>query len=161
MPAGYGHIRYAALRSDVMPDRQFVLEDPTPADIQYLEDKLYEFNAAQTGIEDGRSLAFFLRDAAMEITAAAAGHTWGETCELQQLWVAESLRRQGIGRRLLEEAEAEAIRRGCSQLILATHSFQAPRFYQNLGFKIVGTIPEYPRGHSQILLRKGLRERAA
>jgi ribosomal protein S18 acetylase RimI-like enzyme len=144
-----------------MPDRQFVLEDPNLEDIQFLEDRLYEFNSAQTGIEDGRSLAFFMRDAAMEIVAAAAGHTWGETCELQQLWVAESLRRQGIGRRLLEESEAEAIRRGCRQLILTTHSFQAPRFYQNLGFEILCTIPEYPRGYSQILLRKGLRDRAA
>jgi ribosomal protein S18 acetylase RimI-like enzyme len=144
-----------------MPDRQFVLEDPSLADIQFLEDQLYEFNSAETGIADGRSLAFFMRDAEKGIVAAAAGHTWGETCELQQLWVAESLRRQGIGRSLLEEVEAEAIRRGCRQLILSTHSFQAPRFYQNFGFEILYAIPEYPRGHSQILLRKGLRDRAA
>jgi hypothetical protein len=35
---------------------RLVLENPTPADIQFLEDRLYEFNGAATGILDGRSL---------------------------------------------------------------------------------------------------------
>jgi ribosomal protein S18 acetylase RimI-like enzyme len=144
-----------------MPDRQFQHDNPSLADIEYLEDRLYEFNKAATGIEDGRSLGLFLRDAKQRIIAAAAGHTWGGTCELQQVWVAEPLRRQGIGRSLLEEAEAEAVRRGCEQLILTTHSFQAPRFYESLGFEIISTIPEYPRGHSHIVLRKRLDVRAA
>jgi ribosomal protein S18 acetylase RimI-like enzyme len=61
----------------------------------------------------------------------------------------------------MKEAEAEAVRRGCRQLVLTTHSFQAPRFYEELGFIVVAEVPEYPRGHSQIVLRKLLPERAA
>ena len=113
-----------------MPNQRFRHEDPSLADIGYLEDRLYELNKAATGIADGRSLGVFLRDAAQDIVAAAAGHTWGETCELRQVWVAEPLRRQGIGRRLL--AEAEAVCHGCRQLLLATHSFQAPEFYEKI-----------------------------
>jgi GNAT superfamily N-acetyltransferase len=143
-----------------VPDQRFRLEDPSFADIEYLEDRLYEFNVAATGIEDGRSLGVFVRDPSRTIVAGAAGHTWGETCELRQVWVAEPLRRQGIGRGLLAEAEAEAVRRGCTQIVLTTHSFQAPQFYEKLGFSVVSEVPGYPRGHSQVVLRKPLPGRA-
>jgi N-acetylglutamate synthase-like GNAT family acetyltransferase len=139
-----------------VPSRHFRHEEPSLADIEYLEDRLYEFNKDATGIADGRSLAVFLRDDAENIVGAAAGHTWGGTCELRQVWVTDSLRRQGIGRSLLAEAEAEAIRRGCRQLVLITHSFQAPQFYEKLGFTVVAEVPAYPHGHSQIVLKKPL-----
>lgn len=141
-----------------MSDRRFLHEEPSLAEIEYLEDRLYEFNKAATGITDGRSIGVFLRDSTRTILAGVAGHTWGETCELRQVWVVESLRRQGIGRSLLAEAESEALRRGCRQIVLTTHSFQALQFYERLGFLAVSELPEYPRGHSQIVLRKPLPE---
>ena len=139
-----------------MQDDHLVFEEPTPTDIQFLEDRLYEFNRAATGIDDGRALGFFVRDESGQIVAAAAGHTWGGTCELRQVWVTEARRRAGLGRRLLAAAEAEATRRGCSQLVLSTHSFQAPDFYRKLGFEIVAELPDYPREHAELLLRKAL-----
>ena len=136
--------------------RRFEIEEPSSADIEFLEDRLYECNASATGIGDGRSLGVFLRDEAGSIVAGAAGHTWGETCELRQVWVAASFRGSGLGRRLIAEAEAEALRRGCQQLVLTTHSFQAPEFYRKLGFEVVSELAGYPRGHSQVVLRKPL-----
>jgi len=136
--------------------RRFEIEDPSSADVEFLEDRLYEFNAGTTGIGDGRLLGVFLRDESRNIVAGAAGHTWGDTCELRQVWVAPAVRGSGLGRRLIEEAEAEAVRRGCRQLVLSTHSFQAPEFYQKLGFEIVLELPDYPRGHSHLVLRKRL-----
>jgi ribosomal protein S18 acetylase RimI-like enzyme len=136
--------------------RRFEFEEPSSADIEFLEDRLYEFNADTTGIDDGRLLGVFLRDKSRTIVAGAAGHTWGETCELRQVWVAPSLRGRGLGRRLMAEAEAEAVRRGCRQLVLMTHSFQAPEFYRKLGFEVVFELPEYPRGFSHLMLRKRL-----
>jgi ribosomal protein S18 acetylase RimI-like enzyme len=140
-------------------DARFQHEEPTVRDIEYLEDRLYEFNRAATGITDGRGLGVFLRDEEQRIVAAAAGHTWGGACELRQVWVAESLRGRGVGRRLLAEAEAEAVRRGCDQLVLTTHSFQARGFYEKLGFTVVSEVPDYPRGHSQLVLAKPLGDR--
>jgi len=136
------------------PTGDFAIEEPSSADIGFLEDRLYEFNVAATGVGGGLSLAVFLRDESKTIVAGAAGHTWGETCELRQIWVAEPSRGRGLGRRLIAEAEAEAVRRGCRQLVLTTHSFQAPEFYRNLGFEVVAEVPDYPRGHSQLVLRK-------
>lgn len=134
----------------------FELKEPSQADVEFLEDRLYEHNARTTGIDDGRTLGVFLRDDSGRLMAGAAGHTWGETCELKQLWVEPELRGQGVGRALLEEAETEAVRRGCKQIVLSTHSFQAPELYQRLGYEVLAEIPDYPRGHANVMMRKRL-----
>ncbi|MEP6571748.1 MAG: GNAT family N-acetyltransferase [Gemmatimonadota bacterium] len=134
----------------------FEIKQPASSDIEFLEDRLYEFNAGTTGIDDGRTLGVFLRDESRNIVAGATGHTWGDTCELRQVWVASSLRGRGLGSRLIAEAEGEAIRRGCQQLVLTTHSFQAPDFYRKLGFDVVSEVLDYPRGHSHLVLVKRL-----
>lgn len=128
--------------------------DPTPAEIDFLEQRLYEFNSRATGIFDALGLSVFGRDAQGEVVAGLCGHTWGGCCEIRQVWVHEKHRGQGIGRRLLELAETEARRRGCFQILLATYSFQAPEFYRRLGFEIVESLPGYPRGHRHLHLRK-------
>ena len=134
--------------------------DPTPAEVDFLEHRLYEFNTQATGIDDALGIAVFARGAQGEVVAGLCGHTWGGCCEIRQVWVHEQHRGQGIGRRLLELAETEARRRGCSQIVLATHSFQAPEFYRKLGFEIVDSLPDYPRGHQHLHLRKVLGPRA-
>jgi GNAT superfamily N-acetyltransferase len=135
-----------------------VRTDPTPEEIDLLENHIYEFNAKMTGIDDALGLAIFGHDDRGELVAGLCGHTWGGCCEIRQVWVHENLRRRGIGRRLLQMAETEARRRNCSQILLATHSFQAPDFYRKLGFEIVATVSDYPRGHQDVHLRKTLED---
>ncbi len=130
------------------------LADPSSDTVAFLEERLYEFNSGATGIDDGEGLGVFAHSDDGELLAAIAGHTWGETCEIRQLWVRDSHRRRGLGSRLMGAAEAEAQRRGCKQLLLSTHSFQAPDFYAKLGYTQVCELEDYPRGHSQIFLRK-------
>lgn len=90
------------------------------------------------------------------ILAGVTGYTWGGTCFLGQVWVGDSLRGHGLGRQLLAEAEREVRRRGCRQIVLTSHSFQAPAFYQKLGFEMLAEMTDYPQGHSDFLLRKRL-----
>ena len=64
----------------------FTIEtDPTPEQVQYLEERLYEFNSTTTGIRDGQGLAIFVRDERGHIVAGICGHTWGGCCEIRQL----------------------------------------------------------------------------
>lgn len=129
---------------------------PQPYEVQYLEDRLYEFNSAATGITDGEWLAIFVRDDDRRIVAGLCGNVWGGCAEIRQLWVEESRRRQGLGTRLLTAAEEEARRRGCRQMLLMTFSFQAPAFYARRGFEVVAVVDDHPRGHRNLLLRKRL-----
>jgi GNAT superfamily N-acetyltransferase len=130
--------------------------EPTPNEIQFLEDRIYEFNSAATGIRDGQWLAYFVRDEHSRIVAGICGATWGGCLEIRQLWVEELRRKQGLGARLLEAAEHEARRRGCWQIILMTFTFQAPAFYAKHGFEVVAVVDGHPRGHKNLLLRKRL-----
>ena len=125
-----------------------------------LEDRIYAFNVSRTGIDDGRMLSLVVRDASGRCVAGALGHTWGGTCELKTVWVDEPLRRSGLGRALVLRAMAEAESRGCSQLLLATHSFQAPDFYAKLGFRELFRVDDYPSGHAEIFLLRSLRRTA-
>ena len=139
-----------------MTTSEIVAVDPTPDDVQYLEDRLYEFNSAVTGITDGQFLAFLVRDASKRIVAGICGNTWGAGCEIRQFWVEESQRHRGLGTKLLAAAEREARARGCKQIVLMTFSFQAPAFYARHGFEVVATIDDHPQGHKNFLMRKRL-----
>ena len=130
--------------------------DVSLKEIDALDGQIYRFNMAATGFADGRPLAVFAHDSSGSRVGALAGHTWGGTCEIKYLYIEEATRRRGLGRRLLDCALAEALRRGCSQVVLSTHSFQAPGFYRKLGFVEVGRIPDYPQGHAQIWFVKRL-----
>ena len=129
--------------------------EPTPDDVQYLEERIYEFNSSVTRIGDGEFLAFFVREGD-RIAAGICGNTWGGTCELRQFWVEESQRHCGLGTKLLQATEQEARRRGCTQIILMTFSFQAPGFYGKHGFEVLATIDDHPRGYQNMLMRKRL-----
>src|SRR5262249_7618396 len=130
--------------------------EPMPEEVQYLEDRIYEHNSSVTGIADGRWLAFLVRDESGRIIAGISGNTWGGCCAVRQFWVEESHRPLGLGTQLLRAAEQEARRRGCTQILLMTFSFQAPGFYERNGFEVVATIADHPRGHRNLLMRKRL-----
>jgi ribosomal protein S18 acetylase RimI-like enzyme len=116
----------------------------------FLVDQIYQFNAKATGFDDGEVLAASIRDSTGEVIAAVTGHTWGGTCYIAHLWVHESHRRDGLGKALMAAVESEAISRACAQVLLATHSFQAPTFYERLGYEQQASIHDYPRGCSQL-----------
>lgn len=130
--------------------------DERPELDKQLGDGLYEFNSSTTGIDDGTLLNASIETDAGEIVAGISGHTWGECCEITRLWVDESLRGQGVGTKLMRAAEEEARHRGCTQIVLSTHSFQAPVFYEALGFERIATMPNYPKGYEQYWYRKSL-----
>jgi GNAT superfamily N-acetyltransferase len=132
--------------------------EPTPGEVQYLEDRLYEFNSTATGITDGEWLAIFVRDDEHRIVAGICGNTWGDCLEIRQFWVEEARRKQGLGTKLFVAAEQEARRRGCRQIFLTTFTFQAPAFYAKHGFEVVAVVDDHPRGHKNLLLRKRLGE---
>jgi GNAT superfamily N-acetyltransferase len=114
--------------------------EPTAADIEFLDDRLYDYNIEQTGYSNGQRLAIFVRDAQQAIRAGLDGWTWGGSGEIRSLWVDASLRGQGVG----------------AKLMLGSFSFQAPQFYQSLGYEVFAVLDDHPRGHQLYMLYKRL-----
>jgi len=133
-----------------------VEDDPRREDVAVLDERLYEFNAAASGVHDGRLLAIFVREDDGTIVAGMHGWTWGGTGFVQAIWVHEKLRGRGLGARVLAAAEAEAVRRGCHQMHLDTHGYQAPAFYRRQGYDVIGELPGWPGDNVRIFLRKRL-----
>lgn len=126
-------------------------------DLRFLEERIDAHNIALTGIDDVALIALVARDEHRAIVAGLHGWTWGGCCEVKTLWVDERWRGRGVGTHLLLAAEREARAHGAGQIVLSTHSFQAPEFYRRLGFEVVGAVDDYPVGHRSIHLRKRLR----
>ena len=70
----------------------------------------------------------------------AAIHATAEVAMIAALVVAEGARGAGVGRRLVERAEAIAHEHGCAHLMVTTHVRRADAhtFYERLGFELTG-----------------------
>jgi GNAT superfamily N-acetyltransferase len=123
-------------------------------EIQLLEDKIYEHNAAALNTDDGRLFSRIVKDENKEIIGGIAGWTWAKACEITQLWVDERARKHGIGQALLEAAEAEAKGQGCITILVRSYSFQAPHFYERYGYKPELILNGFPEGYFYYILTK-------
>jgi GNAT superfamily N-acetyltransferase len=126
------------------------------ADSQHVRDGLALYNVGRTGQEYWRPVKLFVRDETGLIRGGLLGDIWGGWLEVKILWLEESLRGSGLGRRLIETAEEEARAADCRYARLDTHSFQAPDFYRKLGYEEFGRLKDSPLGHEQIFLWKRL-----
>lgn len=95
------------------------------------------------GPEETAPLSVIARDKDNHIIAGVSGRSIYRNFLIEMVWVSEAARGTGLGRQLMEQAEIEAKKRGCLVAQLDTLSFQAPVFYQKLGFEIVGTVPGF------------------
>lgn len=138
-----------------MPLQVRVEPCPDPREVFLLEEKIRREIFLRSGVGDDLELAVFARESG-EIRGGCYGATWGSCCELETLWVDPTLRGQGLGSRLLLAAEGEALARGCRQVVLFTHDFQAPDFYGHRGYEVVGRVDDYPVGRQALWFRKRL-----
>jgi len=119
---------------------------------------LYAYNDQFAGPMDNSMLSIGARDADNRIIGGLVanlqpGWKW---MTVQRLWIEESYRRAGIGRRLVEAAEKEAQRLGCLHVAVDTMEFQAREFYEKQGYRVYAVQEDYPAGHRKFLLRKTL-----
>lgn len=141
--------------------------DPHDERREALEQRLVEHNQDASAVVRSRFQpenfhtqpvqAFAVNDDG-ELIGGCAGRTvdvW-HWLTVDTMWVALDHRGRGLGRRLLAVVEDQARERGCKWSKLNTWDFQAPLFYERLGYVTYGREVDYPPGHTNYLMRKAL-----
>lgn len=134
--------------------------EPLPETRSAILEGLVAFNQQQTGGTQSppRNIALALRDPQTGKTLGGLTARIGYSrMFVELLFVPETLRGRGLGEKLMQQAENVARRSGCSGIWLDTFSFQAPGFYEKLGYSTFGTLADYPPGHSRYFLHKPLK----
>ena len=136
-------------------------ENPPDATTQIiLMSGLAAFNESRVGPDPVRQpenhVCIVARDSEGRVRGGVQGVAVGAWLALDLVWVEEGFRRNGLGSRLLGEAEAEGRRRGCNWSILATFDYQAPDFYSRRGYVEYARMEDFPLGHTRFQLRKVL-----
>ena len=104
-----------------------------------------------------RAMNVVATDASGRIVGGLIGETQFYWLKIKYMSVADEHRRRGIGRQIMAAAETAAIARGCRYSFVDTMDYQAPIFYQKLGYEIAGRLPNWDsHGHAKLFLMKEL-----
>ena len=117
--------------------------------------QLRAFNRRRAEAPDFQPISLGVHDGD-ELVGGLVGEIGWEWLFVELLWISEAYRGRGLGTKLIEAAEREATRRGARHAYLDTFDFQARPFYEHQGYKVFGTLDDYPPGHQRFFLMKDL-----
>ena len=131
-------------------------EDLSESDRSAIVGGLVAYNADHGFPWPWRDLNLVLRDTEDTVIGGLLGETNAGWLFIKALWVADSHRGRGYGRRLLAAAEDLAHQRDCIGVYLDTYDFQARPFYEHLGYQVFGELRDHPPGGAKYYLAKRL-----
>jgi GNAT superfamily N-acetyltransferase len=124
--------------------KYIITDNPKEEDINVILNNLMQYNLSHIELREVKPLAIFVNDENSNKIGGISAETHGNWLEISYLWVDEKLRGKKVGSKLLNDVEAEALKRGCKYSFVDTFSFQAKDFYLKSGYKEVFTLEEYP-----------------
>jgi len=107
---------------------------------------LIRFNRKAAGPFNYSRLVLSARSATGRIVGGLILQSYWRESYIELLWLSDRARGLGHGRELMREAERRARRRGSRLIHLYTYSFQAPGFYEKLGYRRCGAMSGSPKG---------------
>jgi GNAT superfamily N-acetyltransferase len=127
---------------------------PTPAEEKAVLNGLIAFNEKAGGPIGYQPMAILLKDDAGTVQGGLTGRVVYDWLYIELLHLPESVRGEGLGTTMMEQAEAFARDRGLAGIWLDTYHFQARGFYEKLGYTIFGTLEGHPVGGRRFFLEK-------
>ncbi len=130
--------------------------DKECTDKEVVSEMLDQYNEKIVGPYHDKPLNLYVKDDSGNVLGGLVGVTYWGWLYVDYLVVDESQRGSGLGSKLLDRAEDEALRRGCEGVHLDSHDFQALDFYTRHGYRVNSTIENLPKGHYKYQLIKEL-----
>lgn len=100
--------------------------------------------------------SIFIKDRKNVVLGGVSGTTFYGSLYVDSLWVNPSLRHQGWGTKLMNEAEKIGTERGARFVTLNTMDWEAFPFYQKLGYSLEFIREGYDNDSKMFMLRKKL-----
>jgi GNAT superfamily N-acetyltransferase len=132
---------------------------PSREDALAVHDFLRTHNESHMGTIRRYPLTIIARAADGTVVGGVHAETMWGWLHVATLAVHEEWRGQGLGTRLLAAVEDEGVRRGCTNVWLDTFSFQAKPFYERHGYRVFGTLEDFPPGETRYFMTKALAPR--
>jgi acetyltransferase, GNAT family len=132
------------------------LENKESHKAQEIGDLIRTYNRSKREEAESESLNLYVEDEKGNLMAGLVAETFGNWLEIEYLFVKEELRGQGIGSKLLQQAENEAKNRNCRFAFVNTYQFQAPDFYLSHGYQEVFALQDYPYTGQRYYYQKDL-----
>jgi GNAT superfamily N-acetyltransferase len=124
------------------------VETINPEDRKIFDEGMLAYHASKGHIRKKESTSFLLKTAENQLIGAVVVTFLWNGMEIDSLWVDESQRGKGYGRKLMEVVEEEGRKRGAKIAYTNTFSYQAPEFYEKLGYTLYGKLDNFPEGES-------------
>lgn len=125
-----------------MPLNWTVDAQSSDEDLQVVSEGVYSHGREQAWDGHAEPISCLVRDGS-RVVAGGSGRTEYGRLFVNYLWVSAELRRQGLGRRVLEALESEAVRRGCRDALIETLDDGVAALYGQLGYRSVAVVPGY------------------
>lgn len=125
-------------------------------DLQVIWRGLHRFNRRVVGDLPSAHFMVEARSPRGKLLGGLQGMIYYEWLYIAYFWLSDGIRRGGLGGRMIEAAERHAARRGCRGVWLDTFSWQARPFYEKRGYRLFGSLPDYPSGHTRWFMMKWL-----
>lgn len=129
-------------------------ELPCADDAAQVAKGLADHVAARFGPRDEKGFSIFAYAPGDTLAGGINGVSHWGWLYIRNLWIAETWRGKGLGRRLMDAAENLARLRACAGIYLDTFDADAERFYRRCGFETFGRIENFPPGHARRFLSK-------
>jgi GNAT superfamily N-acetyltransferase len=128
-----------------------------PEDREAIRASLREYNMANAGFRGPyNEVSSVLRNRDGDIEGGLTGESFYSWLFIEYLFVPEHRRGQGLGTKMMMQAEDYARSLCLTGIWLDTFSFQALPFYEKLGYRQFGTIDNFPPGGARHFLSKTL-----
>ena len=114
-----------------------VVNEMSLEDSQTMSANLRDFNIEQSkglSTKPETSINLTLKSEIGEVVGGIRSRAFYQSLTIDFLWIDERFRRIGYGKDLMLKVEGLAKEEGCISANTMTYSFQAPHFYEKLGY---------------------------
>ncbi|UCE11685.1 MAG: GNAT family N-acetyltransferase [Candidatus Thorarchaeota archaeon] len=149
------------MKNDGSPSRLVIDTNSTEDDTKAVQKGLVDYNKTHPGGDldiPTPDISLVLKEKDSTVVGGVITSMLTGVMHLEVLWVDDKHRRQGYGRDLVLRAEEIGKAKGYKTSQTWTFSFQAPDFYQSIGYEVLGVFDGYVDGITEYVLMKRLKK---